>query len=351
MITFSSLNVDYSNQLVEKFYNGMEKTKLNENLKHITEEYKADLLVRMTHHSTAIEGNTLTQAETISILLHNYIPRDMSEREYYEVKNYRKAFNYLLETDRELTTDIIKKYNKHIMENLRDDNGEFKKTQNIILGSDFETTKPYLVPTVIEDWCQNLKYRLDNAKTKEDKVEVILDQHIKFEKIHPFGDGNGRTGRLLIIHSCLKEGIEPIIIPKEEKGKYIHILATEDIKQFKKWGLELQEKEKERMLKFLNKKVVNYNCLTGNQINVENYNLNENRWIAKADILRYGVELKKDAKGITTEIAYVEENKLYKAPITYYNVSQLNITKELEQKFVPMKEKTIEKSKDKEIER
>lgn len=213
----------------------------------ITEEYKADILVRITHNSTAIEGNTLTLAETTSILLHNYIPRDMNEREYYEVKNYKKAFNYLLETDKELTVDIIKKYNKYIMENLREDNGEFKKIQNIILGSDFETTKPYLVPTVIEDWCQNLKYRLDNAKTKEDKVEAILEQHIKFEKIHPFGDGNGRTGRLLIIHSCLKEGLEPIIIPKEEKGKYIHILATEDIKTFKKWGLELQAKEKERM--------------------------------------------------------------------------------------------------------
>lgn len=323
---------------------------MNEVTKYITEEYKTDLLVRMTHHSTAIEGNTLTQAETISILLHNYIPRNMTEREYYEVKNYKKAFDFLLKAEKDLTSDIIKKYNKCVMENLRDDNGEFKKTQNIILGSDFETTKPYLVPTVIEDWCQNLKYRLDNAKNKEEKVEAILDQHIKFEKIHPFPDGNGRTGRLLIIHSCLKENIEPIIIPKEEKGKYINILATEDIKQFKKWGLELQEKEKIRMEKFYNKEVVNYNVLTGNRINITEKISDENRWIAKADIIKHNIELKEGAKGIKTEIAYIEENKLYKAPITYYNVSELHITKEIEQKFIPMKEKTIEKSKDKERE-
>lgn len=219
----------------------------------LTNEYKSDLLVRMTHHSTAIEGNTLTQAETISILLHNYIPRNMSEREYYEVKNYKKAFEFLLEAEKDLTSEIIKKYNKFIMENLREDNGVFKKVQNIILGSDFETTKPYLIPTVIEDWCQNLKYRLNNAKTDEEKIEIILDQHIKFEKIHPFSDGNGRTGRLLIIHSCLKEDILPIIIPKEEKGKYINILHTENLNEFKKWGLELQEKEKKRIEKFLNK--------------------------------------------------------------------------------------------------
>ena len=216
-------------------------------------EYMEDMLVRMAHHSTAIEGNTLTQAETISILIHNFIPRDMSEREYYEVKNYRKAFNTLLEADRKITTELIKKYNKYIMENLHDLNGKFKTTQNLILGAEFEPTKPYLVPFEIEDWCNNLSYRLDNAKTNEEKVEIIMDQHTKFEKIHPFNDGNGRTGRLLIIHSCLKEGLEPIIIPKEEKGKYINLLACENLKELTKWALLLQEKERDRIEKFSNK--------------------------------------------------------------------------------------------------
>ena len=216
-------------------------------------EYMEDMLVRMAHHSTAIEGNTLTQAETISILIHNFIPRDMSEREYYEVKNYRKAFNKLLEADRKITTELIKKYNKYIMENLHDLNEKFKTTQNLILGAEFEPTKPYLVPFEIEDWCDNLSYRLENAKTNEEKVEIIMDQHIKFEKIHPFIDGNGRTGRLLIIHSCLKEDLEPIIIPKEEKGKYINLLASENLKELTKWALQLQEKERDRIEKFSNK--------------------------------------------------------------------------------------------------
>jgi len=216
-------------------------------------EYMEDILVRIAHHSTAIEGNTLTQAETISILIHNFIPRDMSEREYYEVKNYRKAFNTLLEADRKITTELIKKYNKYIMENLHDLNGKFKTTQNLILGAEFEPTKPYLVPFEIEDWCNNLSYRLDNAKTNEEKVEIIMDQHIKFEKIHPFNDGNGRTGRLLIIHSCLKEDLEPIIIPKGEKGKYINLLASENLKELTKWALQLQEKERDRIEKFSNK--------------------------------------------------------------------------------------------------
>ena len=238
----------------EKYYRGK---MINNIIDKMTDEYISDLLVRAAHHSTAIEGNTLTLGDTISILIHNYIPKGMSEREYYEVKNYKKAFEFLLKSDKLITANLIKNYHKYIMENLREDNGEFKKIQNIILGSVIETTKPYLVPTVVEDWCQNLKYRLDNAKTNEGKIEAILNQHIKFEKIHPFGDGNGRTGRLLIIHSCLKENLAPILIPKEEKGKYINFLTSENLKEFVKWGIELEKKEKERIELFYNKEKEN----------------------------------------------------------------------------------------------
>lgn len=86
-----------------------------------------------------------------------------------------------------------------------------------------------------------MEYRLKHAQSKDEKLEAILEHHIKFEKIHPFGDGNGRTGRFLIIHSCLKENLIPVIIPKEEKGKYITLLSTEDIQHFTKFAIELQE--------------------------------------------------------------------------------------------------------------
>ena len=85
----------------------------------MTNEYINDLLVRAAHHSTAIEGNTLTLGDTISILIHNYIPKGMSEREYYEVKNYKKAFEFLLKSDKIISTNLIKVYHKYIMENLK----------------------------------------------------------------------------------------------------------------------------------------------------------------------------------------------------------------------------------------
>ena len=68
---------------------------INNIIDKMTDEYINDLLVRAAHHSTAIEGNTLTLGDTISILIHNYIPKGMSEREYYEVKNYKKVFEFV----------------------------------------------------------------------------------------------------------------------------------------------------------------------------------------------------------------------------------------------------------------
>lgn len=213
----------------------------------ITDEYIRDLLVRMAHHSTAIEGNTLTLDENISILIKYYIPKEMPEKSYNEVRNYRELFPILLnlldKKEKEIKVEEIKDYNKIIMANLSDDAGQYKKVANIILGAEFEPVKPYQVPYVMQEWCDNYNFRIKNAKTDEKKVEIILDQHIKFERIHPFGDGNGRTGRLLIIDSCLRENLVPIIIPKEEKTKYIEFLANEDSKNFTKWALELQKKE------------------------------------------------------------------------------------------------------------
>ncbi len=225
-------------------------------IKKMSNEYLDDLLVRMAHHSTAIEGNTLTQADTLSILIYNYIPRDMTEREYHEVKNYKKTVDFLLSNEEEMSPKLIKSYHKEIMQNLADDNGEFKKISNIILGVDFETSKPYQVPYLLQEWCDNYNFRMKNSKTIEEKIEIIIDQHIKFEKIYPFSDGNGRTGRILMIDSCIKENIPPFIITKEEKGKYINYLTTENVKDFTKWAISLSKIELERMEKFLNKEKV-----------------------------------------------------------------------------------------------
>ena len=97
--------------------------------------------------------------------------------------------------------------------------------------------------------------------------------------------------------------------------------------------------EKELILENSENQVKNYNCLTGEPINIQNHSSGENRWIAKKDVEKYGIEKIEGAKETIGQITYIENNKLYQKPVPYYNLSDLKITKEIEQKLVPMKEK------------
>ena len=98
----------------------------------------------------------------------------------------------------------------------------------------------------------NLEYRLENAATEEEKLESILDTHIQFERIHPFSEGNGRTGRVLMNYSLLQEGFPPLIIEKETKAIYIEILAKQDLNGFMSFANEILAKEQNRMQAFQN---------------------------------------------------------------------------------------------------
>ena len=82
-----------------------------------------------------------------------------------------------------------------------------------------------------------------------------------------------------------------------------------------------------------------YNCLTGEPINIQPHSSGENKWIGKKDVERYGIEKIEGAKETIGKITYIENNKLYQKPVSYYNLSDLKITKEIEQNLVPMKEK------------
>ncbi len=220
-------------------------------------DYWLDVCVRMAHHSTAIEGNTLSQDETASILLDGYIAKATSECEFYEVKNYRqilpKMFSSLQEKAK-IDEKLIKDFHRLIMNNLIDNNGKFKTIENLVVGANFEPTKPYLVPVAIKDMCDNLYFRLDNAKNDDDKLKAILQSHIKFEKIHPFSDGNGRTGRIIMIYGCLENNLAPIIIPKEQKNRYIAILRNNDIDGFMAFAKEIEKDEISRRNKFLSQR-------------------------------------------------------------------------------------------------
>ena len=85
---------------------------------------------------------------------------------------------------------------------------------------------------------------------EQDIFTKIAKYHIDFEKIHPFEDGNGRTGRLLINYELLKNDLPPVVITKEDRVKYFEFLRNNDSNGLADWIKELSVREKERMGKF-----------------------------------------------------------------------------------------------------
>lgn len=218
---------------------------------YLSTAYLDDLMVRMAHHSTAIEGNSLTQGETKSVLIDGYVPRAIDLRELNEVLNYKaftKEMVRFLQEEREVNGEFIKEIHSILCrEAIESVPGKFKTQPNMVIGADFTPSPPYRVPVDIEQWRQDLEYQLSNATDDKAKVEAICRQHFCFEHIHPFPDGNGRVGRALMVYTALQNKMAPIVIPVQEKKKYINFLNTEDLNGFVDFCLELQQQEFERI--------------------------------------------------------------------------------------------------------
>lgn len=227
------------------------------NLITLTRNYFDDILVRLAHHSAGLEGNTISLPATVSIIVNGTLPisSGVTVREFYEIENHKQAFehmiNHLTNGDK-LSIDIIKEIHSDLTDRLQYDKGQFKKNENMILGAEFQTASPAETPMLISQLVDNLNYRLEHAKEKEDKLKAILDTHIQFERIHPFSDGNGRTGRMIMNYSLLQEWFPPLIIEKETKAQYIKVLATQDVEGFFQFAKEGLDKEQKRMQAFQN---------------------------------------------------------------------------------------------------
>ena len=226
-------------------------------LKKIPQDYLDDMLVRLAHHSAGIEGNTISLPATVSIILNGTLPVSggATVHEFYEIENHKIAFSNLmdhLENNDKLSVSIIKEIHADLTDRLQYDKGQFKKNDNLIIGAEFQTATPGETPFLIQQLVDNLEYRLENAATEEEKLESILDAHIQFERIHPFSDGNGRTGRMLMNYSLLQEGFPPLIIEKETKATYIELLAKQDLNGFMSFANAILVKEQKRMQAFQN---------------------------------------------------------------------------------------------------
>ena len=104
----------------------------------------------------------------------------------------------------------------------------------------------------MKEWFENMDYQLKNSNSDSEKLKIILENHIKFERIHPFSDGNGRTGRLIMLALMLENNLTPFVITVEDRAKYMDILRSQDIENFINLVEPLMEEEKKRIIAFKN---------------------------------------------------------------------------------------------------
>lgn len=210
-------------------------------------QYFEDFITRSTYHSNAIEGNTLTYAETYALLFNNnqFMIEKKTPREIYEAINHKKALEHVLEKINsdysDLTLGFIKELGILINENISDISG-FRTISVFILGAEHIPPKPEQLPNLMNYFIGN--YQNDCEKNIFDKVAKY---HIEYESIHPFQDGNGRIGRLLINYELIKNNLPPAVIDVKNRTQYYELLKNKDVKGLSKWLEELSNQELERM--------------------------------------------------------------------------------------------------------
>lgn len=191
-------------------------------------DYLEDLITRSTYHSNAIEGNTLTYAETYAILYNDnrFKIEGKEPREIYETINHKRALELLfnnLQNSKELDERLIKKLNEIINRDIKDTEG-YRTVQVFIQGSEHIPPEPEKIPNL-------MLYHIYNYNHDEQDIfSKIAKYHIEFEKIHPFEDENGRTGRLLINFELLKNN------DSTDLAKWLKDLFIEEETRMKKFG-------------------------------------------------------------------------------------------------------------------
>ena len=195
-------------------------SKFKGNIYHFSE-------VAFAYNSNKIEGGELTEDETEEIFSTNsFLPKTddaIKLDDLIEMKNHFRLFDYMLDNiDAKLSKSNIIEMNKILKRGTSDEDnprynvGGFKIVPNKIgLINVIDTSSPKEVDsdmTILLDWYNSLS----NVS-----LEDIIEFHVRFERIHPFGDGNGRVGRMIMFKECLKNNIVPFIILDKDKPFYM----------------------------------------------------------------------------------------------------------------------------------
>ena len=182
------------------------------------EAIKEVFLVEHTYNSNAIEGNTLTLQET-ALVLQGITIDQKPLKDHLEAVGYKEAFQYveeLAKQEKPITEFDIKSIHNLVLADRPEDRGTFRRVNVRIAGASTNPVQPYLIAPKIEELLNDYPNWTKNMHI----VECVATFHLRFESIHPFIDGNGRTGRLLMNLQLIKAGLPAINIKFADRRKY-----------------------------------------------------------------------------------------------------------------------------------
>lgn len=175
-----------------------------------------EFAVEYTYNSNAIEGNTLTLRET-DMVLRGLTIDQKPLKDHMEAVGHKEAFDFvreLVQSNVPMSERVIQQIHYLVLADKRDDRGVYRRVPVRIMGAQHEPVQPYLIQPRMEQLM--LRY----AESTEHIVTKLARFHIEFEGIHPFIDGNGRTGRLLVNLELMKAGYPPIDIKFTDRMAY-----------------------------------------------------------------------------------------------------------------------------------
>ena len=180
------------------------------------ERLNEEFIVEYTYNSNAIEGNTLTLRET-DLVLRGLTIDKKPLKDHMEAVGHKEAFEFvseLVKNNVPISESVIKQIHYLVLADKKEDRGVYRRVPVRIMGAQHEPVQPYLIVPKMEELLSTFLESTEHIVTK------LARFHIEFEGIHPFIDGNGRTGRLLVNLELMKAGYPPIDIKFTDRITY-----------------------------------------------------------------------------------------------------------------------------------
>ena len=191
-----------------------------------------DLILSLTYHTNSIEGSTFNEPDVKAVLFDDVTIPNKSVREHQEAKNHQGALGFVMRwikdnNSNDIDENLIKHVHEILMNGIMHNSGVYRNHSVRIAGVNVPTSNYHSIDNHMSEFIDTFN---QFQKKLVKQVQHIAQTHARFEQIHPFSDGNGRVGRLLMLILAFKYKVAPVLVKKEKKQAYYTYLEELQVK-------------------------------------------------------------------------------------------------------------------------